>query len=82
VPRNIVNLHRSGELAKLVDRVVREIEAHRSLDSLGLGHARKTGQERGDESVVKLKGRSHRSQYAISSGRFDQRAVVAHIRMA
>ena len=59
MPRKIFDLNRSCELPELVDRVVREVEAHRSLDRLSLRHHRKARHERGDEYVIELKGRSH-----------------------
>ena len=61
MPRDIFDLHRSCELPELVDRVVREVEAHRSLDRFGLRHPRKARHERGNEYVIKFKGRSHDS---------------------
>jgi len=59
VTRNVVDVHRSCELPKLVDRIVREIEPHRSLDRLGLRHPWKARHERGEEDVVELEGGSH-----------------------
>lgn len=57
--RKIFDLNRSCELPKLVDRVVREVEAHRSLDRLSLRHPRKARHERGDEHAIEFEGRSH-----------------------
>ena len=57
--RDIFDLNRSCELPELVDRVVREVEAHRSLDRLSLRHPWKARHERGDEYVIELEGRSH-----------------------
>ena len=57
--RKIFDLNRSCELPELVDRVVREVKAHRSLDRLSLRHPRKARHETGDEHVIELKGRSH-----------------------
>ena len=59
MPRKIFDLNRSCELPELVDRVVREVEAHRSLDRLSLRHPGKAPHERGDEYVIELEGRSH-----------------------
>ena len=59
MPRKIFDINRSCELPELVDRVMREVEAHGSLDRFGLRHPRKARHERGDEYVIELKGRSH-----------------------
>src|SRR5579875_4225917 len=57
--RKIFDLDRTCELPQPVDRVVREVEAHGSLDGLGLRLPGKAGRERGDERVIELKSRSH-----------------------
>lgn len=59
MPRKILDFNRSCELPELVDRVVREVEAHRSLDRLSLRHPRKARHEGGDKYVIELKSRSH-----------------------
>ena len=59
--RDIFDLNRPCELPELVDRVVREVKAHRSLNRLGLRYPRQARHERGDEYVIELKGRSHTS---------------------
>lgn len=59
MPRDIFDLNRPWELPELVDRVAREVEAHRSLDRLSLRYPRKARHERGDEYVIELEGRAH-----------------------